>query len=167
MAVAAASFLGPDIQTFMDGYNLLKKGSYLAAAGLFAWGVFEITPWGKVAKIFKSLSKVTKGIPEIRGHTKTLRNPSQIDQMKKDMLGGNYEFDSPRGIISGVEDSKGVIHLGEGQHRMNAAIEIFEETGDASHINRLIDSARKGVGGRSFLPKGKPDWKSRKLQRRN
>ena len=58
------------------------------------------------------------------------------------MLAGKYRFESREGIIAGVEDSQGVVHLTERQHRMNAAIEIFEETGDDTYVNRLLEFAR-------------------------
>jgi hypothetical protein len=106
-------------------------------------------------------------VPKITGHTKTLRNPSQIDQIKKDMLDGEYKYDSPRGIISGVVDSNGVVHIGDGQHRVNAALEIFEETGNSAPLYKLIHSAKKGLNGRSYLPNGNSSWKTMRLPRRN
>lgn len=65
------------------------------------------------------------GIPLIRGNTAALRNLAQVDRMKDDTLNGNYRFSDLDGIITGVIDKKGVVHLSEGQHRMNAALEIF------------------------------------------
>lgn len=55
------------------------------------------------------------------GHTPTLRNPELVDKIKADMLAGPYRFNSPEGIIAGVEDANGVIHVTDGQHRVNAA----------------------------------------------
>ncbi|UJB18557.1 MULTISPECIES: RHS repeat-associated core domain-containing protein [Lysobacter] len=114
---------------------------------------------GKVAGVLgKMAGNAAKAlIPKIRGHTRFLRNPGQIDQIKADMLSGKYRFNEPEGIIAGVVDKKGVVHLSEGQHRMNAALEIFEESGNPAYVNRLLDAARKGINGRSFLTPGKPN----------
>jgi RHS repeat-associated protein len=104
--------------------------------------------------------------PKIRGHTPALRNPAQVDQIKADMLAGRYRYDAPEGIVSGVVDQNGVIHLTEGQHRMNAALEIFDETGNASYVNQLLESARRGVNGRSYLVPGDAPAGSLPLPRR-
>jgi filamentous hemagglutinin len=82
------------------------------------------------------------------------------------MLAGKYRYDAPEGIISGVVDKNGVIHLTGGQHRMNAALEIFEETGNASRVNQLLDSARRGFNGRSYLVPGEAPAGSFPLPRR-
>lgn len=119
----------------------------------------------RAAKVAKA-AKAGGGLPKIRGHTPALREPGQIDQIKADMLKGNYRYDDPLGIISGVVDGKGVIHLSEGQHRMNAALEIFEETGNPAFVNQLLDQARRGFNGRSYLVPGEPSWPSLPLPRR-
>ena len=106
------------------------------------------------------------GVPTIMGHTPNLRNPAQIDQIKADMLSGNYRFNSPEGIIAGVEDLHGVIHLTEGQHRMNAALEIFEQTRNPQYLNQLLDASRSGWNGRSYLVPGNPPAYSVPLPRR-
>jgi hypothetical protein len=49
---------------------------------------------------------------------------------------------------------------------MNAALEIFEETGNPEFINKLIDAARTGVNGRSYLVPGNPPIGSLPLPRR-
>jgi hypothetical protein len=107
--------------------------------------------WWKAKKAKKAADALKGKIPKIKGHTDALRNPELVDQIKADMLEGRYRFDSPEGIIAGIEDATGTIHLTEGQHRMNAALEIFEQTGTPEFVNKLIDSARQGVDGRSFL----------------
>jgi hypothetical protein len=89
-----------------------------------------------------------------------------IDQIKADMLSGQYRFNSPEGIVAGVEDQQGIIHLTEGQHRMNAALEIFEETGNSQYVNQLLNSARAGWQGRSYLVSGTPPVTSTQLPRR-
>jgi filamentous hemagglutinin len=54
------------------------------------------------------------------------------------MVGGKFDFKSKEGRIGGYIDKKGVYHVGEGHHRMAAAIEIYKKTGDASYIKELI-----------------------------
>jgi hypothetical protein len=134
----------------------------LASLAASAVGGFVL---GKVAgRILAGLVAATRaakaakaGIPLIRGNTAALRNPAQVDRMKDDMLNGNYRFNDLDGIITGVIDKKGVVHLSEGQHRMNAALEIFEETGSPEYVRRLLETARRGVNGRSHLAPGEPD----------
>ncbi|WP_434339499.1 hypothetical protein [Motilimonas cestriensis] len=126
-------------------------------------------PGAGASLAYKALKKTKLGKydAKIMGHTDTLRNPSQIDNMKQDMLDGNYRYDSPEGIISGAIDEKGVMHIGEGQHRVNAALEIFEETGDRKPLNNLVTSSKNGVDGRYFMPQGKPSWEVKTLPRRS
>ncbi|RDH42199.1 hypothetical protein [Zooshikella ganghwensis] len=82
------------------------------------------------------------------------------------MLNGDYQYHEPRGIITGSIDSKGVVHISEGQHRVNAALEILEETGDATYLNKLISHSQKGIDGRTYMSNGEPNWDVRKLPRR-
>jgi RHS repeat-associated protein len=139
---------------------------YYSAGG---WGAvaFDLLTGGTLIKGGLRALKTAKSVlPKIRGNTKFLRNPAQIDKIKADMLSGNYRFNSPEGVISGVVDSKGVVHLTEGQHRMNAALEIFEQTGNPNFVNNLLSAARNGVNGRSFLIPGKAPVGSIPLPRR-
>ncbi|WP_272677068.1 DUF637 domain-containing protein [Providencia huaxiensis] len=71
-----------------------------------------------------------------------LKNPSQIDQMKIDMLSNNYRFTAPEGIIAGYVDKRGIHYISEGNHRMVAAKEIYVKTGDSQYINKLIENGR-------------------------
>ena len=77
----------------------------------------------KVSSLLKAKCVPKAQIPKIMGHTPSLRDPELVGKIKADMLAGRYRFDSPEGIIAGFEDENGVIHLTEGQHRMNAALE--------------------------------------------
>lgn len=58
-----------------------------------------------------------------------LRNPQQVEQIKKDMLSGDYRFTAPEGRIAGYVDSKGTYYISEGNHRMVAAQEIYKKPG--------------------------------------
>ncbi|MEO1369357.1 MAG: hypothetical protein AAFX50_19440, partial [Acidobacteriota bacterium] len=132
---------GEDLSTFGQGMNVL--GVVPAATASF-----------RVARRISGGMAPTRpnipGIPEIRGHHKQLRKPAYVDKIKSDMLSGNFRFDDAKAIIAGFEDANGVIYLTEGQHRMNAALEIFEETGDPQYVQRLLDAARD-FEGRSYL----------------
>lgn len=81
-------------------------------------------------------------LPRIRGTQRGFRDPGQIDQIKTDMLSGNYRFSSPEGIIAGVRDRSGVYHVTEGHHRMAAALEIHRSNGDRSFVDRLLQHGR-------------------------
>jgi hypothetical protein len=62
------------------------------------------------------------------------------------MLNGNYRFQSEEGIIGGWLDDAGNYYIGEGHHRMNAALQIFEETGDPTYVNGLLTHGRWDPG---------------------
>ncbi|OTA15764.1 RHS family protein [Xenorhabdus beddingii] len=78
--------------------------------------------------------------PEIKATQIGLRNPKQIDGMKKDMLDGTFDFSLPKNQVGGFVDSSGTYYMGEGHHRMVAAQEIYKETGDVKYINKLIEN---------------------------
>lgn len=67
-----------------------------------------------------------------------LRDPANIDKLKKDMLNGEFKFSESKGRIAGYVDGQGRYYITEGNHRMVAAQEIYKQTGDASHIEKLI-----------------------------
>ena len=131
-------------QHFYDlGMTALENGEYGWAAVYFA-GMgseqilfFATLNEGSAIRISK-ICNTGNNIPKIKGTQKGLRNPSKVEQIKKDMLEGNYRYTDPEGIIGGYIDENGVYYIGEGHHRMTAAIEIFKETGDLSHINKLL-----------------------------
>lgn len=69
---------------------------------------------GLLAKDLVQLAKATVtnlsqgGIPfAIKSMQVGLRNPQQVDQLKNDMVSGNYKFTAPEGRIAGYVDSKG------------------------------------------------------------
>jgi filamentous hemagglutinin len=75
-----------------------------------------------------------------------------VDKIKQDMLAGTYDWDGSRGLldpvtgelldgrIGGYLGDDGTYYVGEGHHRMNAALEIFEETGDSSYVDQLLEN---------------------------
>ncbi|MEM7394694.1 MAG: RHS repeat-associated core domain-containing protein [Verrucomicrobiota bacterium] len=60
----------------------------------------------------------------------------QVKKYKDEMLSGELPFEGD-GRIGGFKNA-GNYYVGEGHHRMNAAMEIYEDTGDASYIEKLI-----------------------------
>src|SRR5687767_11057741 len=81
-------------------------------------------------------------LPRIRGTQVGLRDPALVDQLKVDMIAGTYAFEEDRGRIGGVIDSHGTHHVVDGHHRMAAALEILQETGDEKAVQTLIDFGR-------------------------
>lgn len=78
------------------------------------------------------------GLPRIRGTQVGLRNPSAVDAMKADMRGGLFRFSEPEGQVGGVLDPRGTYHIKDGHHRMVAALELLEETGDDRYVRELL-----------------------------
>jgi filamentous hemagglutinin len=80
--------------------------------------------------------------PRIRSAMRQIgfREPEKISNIKADMQNDRYEFNAPRGQIAGNRDPQGTYYITEGHHRMAAAMEIFEETGDPSNVNRLLEN---------------------------
>ncbi|QGU89257.1 hemagglutinin repeat-containing protein [Erwinia sorbitola] len=101
------------------------------------------------------------GIPfAIKSMQVGLRNPQQVDQLKNDMVSGNYKFTAPEGRIAGYVDSKGSYYISEGNHRMVAAQEIYKKTGDVSYVEKLIQNGswtqtKNAPAGASSMPKRK------------
>lgn len=168
--------VGLFVHSAVQGYRVFTDACTTPADKAIALGAMALSAaggaiLGKVAgKLLGGIASAARaakaGIPKIRGHTRALRDPASVDRIKSDMLEGRYEFDSARGIIAGKVDGKGVVHLSEGQHRMNAALEIFEETNNPEYVHRLLDAARRGVDGRQYLTPGGPVGPSMPLPRR-
>jgi hypothetical protein len=81
-------------------------------------------------------------LPKIRGTQIGLRDPTLIDRLKADMTAGSYAFEEARGQIGGVIDARGIYHVIEGHHRMAAALELFQETGDDNPMRALLSCGR-------------------------
>ena len=81
-------------------------------------------------------------IPRIRGTQVGLRNPDLVATLKAEMLQGTFAYSEVRGQIGGVRDQHGTYHIGEGHHRMVAALEIYTEIGDAAAVLTLISCGR-------------------------
>jgi hypothetical protein len=84
-----------------------------------------------------------RAIPRIRSAEEqaVLPRSTTIDQLKLDMLTGRFRYESWEGQISGWID-KETYFISEGHHRVNAALEIYWETGDRSYLDRLLEHGR-------------------------
>lgn len=91
---------------------------------------------------FKPKQGLDNSIPNIKGTQVGLRDPSQIDALKTEMLNGNFEFNSIRGKIAGFIDQNGNYYVSEGHHRMAAAQEIYQSTGDRLYIDKLLENGK-------------------------
>jgi hypothetical protein len=81
-------------------------------------------------------------LPIIRGTQIGLRNPTMIDRLKAEMAARIYPYEEERGQIGGVIDPRGIYHVIEGHHRMVAALELFQETGDDTAVRALLKWGR-------------------------
>ncbi|WP_392564737.1 hypothetical protein RHO13_04830 [Orbus wheelerorum] len=91
---------------------------------------------------FKPKQGLDNSIPNIKGTQIGLRDPSQIEALKAEMLNGNFEFNSLRGKIAGFIDKNGNYYVSEGHHRMAAAQEIYQSTGDRLYIDKLLENGK-------------------------
>ncbi len=124
--------------------DLKNAGEALAGAMIIAEENVGILFGLKGMKGGKKSGKVKfkwKG-PKIRSAVAqtALRDRKVVDQIKCDMLNDEYLFTADRGRIGGYKDSDGTYYIGEGHHRMNAALEIFEETGNTSYVDALLEN---------------------------
>ncbi len=81
------------------------------------------------------------GLPSLRSMQTGLRNPASIDALKKSMLDETFEYTQIRGQIAGYYD-KGIYIIGDGNHRMVAALELFKETGNSKYVMELLKNGK-------------------------
>ncbi|ODQ04972.1 hypothetical protein BHE86_18310 [Shigella sp. FC1655] len=109
--------------------------------GLFAGGAGVAK--GSSQLIAKTSAKITtrnKLISSIKSGQVGLSDPDAVDLIKADMLKNFYSYKAPSGIIAGYIDKKGIYYVTEGNHRMVAAVEIYNEIGEIKYINQLLDN---------------------------
>ncbi|MFU9002331.1 DUF637 domain-containing protein [Proteus sp. TSJ240517] len=109
--------------------------------GLFAGGAGVAK--GSSQLIAKTSAKITtrnKLVSSIKSGQVGLSDPDAVDLIKADMLKNFYSYKAPSGIIAGYIDKKGVYYVTEGNHRMVAAVEIYNEIGEIKYINQLLDN---------------------------
>ena len=81
---------------------------------------------------------MASGLPRIRGTQVGLKNPGNIDKIKEDMLTGRFTYQELQARIGGVRDHQGTYYIVDGHHRMVAAFELYQETGDLKFIQELL-----------------------------
>lgn len=59
-----------------------------------------------------------------------LAKPELVDQIKADMLAGEYRFEFLEGRIFGWKDERGTYYICEGHHRIVAAVELLTFPGN-------------------------------------
>jgi hypothetical protein len=87
----------------------------------------------------KFLNKYNTGKYNIR-MTQTFLNRDKVDSIKKDMMLNQYNFKLDDNKI-GCEVNNNIYFIGEGHHRMQAALEIWKESNDYSNVENLIKNA--------------------------
>jgi filamentous hemagglutinin len=80
----------------------------------------------------------TGSLPRIRGTQIGLRDPALVDQLKTDMMAGHFAHQELRGRIYGVRDRRGTYYVKVGHHRMAAAMELFQESGNPNFVLELL-----------------------------
>jgi hypothetical protein len=83
-----------------------------------------------------------KVLPKIFGTQKGLRDPAFVGIIKKSMLDGKFNFSALENRIGEFIDDAGKYYVGEGHHRMAAAKEIFQETGNSGAVKQLLENGR-------------------------
>lgn len=117
----------------------------LADAAMWAagWGVGKVVA-PAIGKYFTEVGILSqKGVPAYIKSTQVgLGKPEKVDYYKQMMRDGTFKFDKEEYIIAGFKDSKGIYYVSEGNHRMVAAIELYNETGSAKYIEGLVKNGR-------------------------
>ena len=80
--------------------------------------------------------------PKIRGTQIGFKDPDYIDIVKNKMFNNDFDFSLLENKIGGYFDCKGVYHVGDGHHRMAAAIELYKETGNENYILNLLEHGK-------------------------
>ncbi|HCJ0621895.1 filamentous hemagglutinin N-terminal domain-containing protein [Klebsiella variicola] len=122
--------------------------------GLKLWGKEALTDaamwaagWGAGKVVAPAIGKYLteigilsqKGVPSyIRSAQVGLGKPGEVDVYKNQMRNNTFPLEPKNGIIAGYTDKKGVYYVSDGNHRMVAAVEYYNETGDPKFINLLI-----------------------------
>jgi hypothetical protein len=125
----------------------------LALAALVLGGAVASRIIGAMARPRWQGPRIRSGIGQ-RG----FREPESIARIKADMQNGRFRFEADEGRIAGYRDPQGNYYITEGHHRMAAAMEIFEETGNPANVNRLLEnglwtSVERAPAGAGPLPR--------------
>ncbi|UUE57800.1 DUF637 domain-containing protein [Pectobacterium aroidearum] len=71
-----------------------------------------------------------------------LKNPELVDNLKNQMKNSDFNFSKMENRVGGYVDKNGKYFLQEGNHRMVAAKELYQETGNSTYIENLIKNGR-------------------------
>lgn len=132
-AGAASGYVGNGVANTLSGQPFNQNAG--TAAGLGA-------ALGVGGKAVSDLTKPpcpskTPNISSNRGGNTSADNVAQI---KAAMQNNTYDYTAPRGRIGGYMNDAGEYQVGEGNHRMQAAMQIYQETGDPSAVLKLIEN---------------------------
>lgn len=89
--------------------------------------------FGRSSQVLQSIGRKFR----IFGTQDGLRDPMKMAAIKSAMMDGDYLYDVPGGRIGGYR-SGGAYYIGEGHHRMTAAMEIAAETGNNVPLRQLL-----------------------------
>ncbi|MEQ9918212.1 DUF637 domain-containing protein [Pectobacterium aroidearum] len=143
-----------------NAYDRFNTCGWNAGTGcaLKLWGKEAVTEavllgagWG-VAKfagpaIGKYLTEVgilsQKGaLANIKSAQVGLKDPAYVDTLKNQMKNNSFNFSNMENRVGGYVDKNGKYYLLEGNHRMVAAKELYQETGNSLYIENLIKNGR-------------------------
>jgi hypothetical protein len=74
-----------------------------------------------------------------------LRHPELVDEFKRRMLDGEWEFEQQGKSFVYWQEGR-TVWIGEGHHRANAALELGRETGDWQFLERLLENGKREAG---------------------
>lgn len=105
----------------------LISGGIGGTAGLSSLGLLKFAPTPELTSQ-----------PVVYGSRGGTLDAAYVENYKYDMLNDNFEFDAPRGQIAGWVNPEGEYMIGEGHHRMQAAI----ETKNPANVQKLIENGK-------------------------
>ncbi|MEQ9888610.1 DUF637 domain-containing protein [Pectobacterium zantedeschiae] len=71
-----------------------------------------------------------------------LKDPAYVDTLKNQMKNNSFNFSNMENRVGGYVDKNGKYYLLEGNHRMVAAKELYQETGNSLYIENLIKNGK-------------------------
>ena len=79
-----------------------------------------------------------KNLPKIRGTQPVLVKQATYHQVKETMSNNRYDYMQPENRIGGYQVvDRNIFYVGDGHHRMAAAMDIYWETGNAEPVEKL------------------------------
>lgn len=128
------------VQNYVGGMPPLMGGK--GKVGKIISGVFN---WGKRllgGKNDKPYKLKDADLPNLKSMQTGRLDGKKVDGIKDAMTNNKYRYDAPEGQIGGFIDKRGNHIISEGNHRVRAAAEIFEETGNLAPMKNLLKKGR-------------------------